>query len=81
MFSSGSDDTLYYQHCKKMKLDRQVGSKYFVTAANAGKILFLQEAAISFLKYTGKDKGNKLEQSVFENLQDSHALAHFKQMP
>lgn len=78
MFSSGSDDTLYYQHCKKMKLDRQVESRYFVTAANAGKVLFLREAAISFLKYTGKDKGNKLEQSVFENLQDSHALAHLK---
>ena len=31
----------YYQVCKKISLDKQVGSRYFVTASNAGKILFL----------------------------------------
>ena len=60
----------YYQQCTKIKLERQVGSRYFVTAANAGKILFLKDAANSFLKYVGKEKGNKLEQSVFQKLQD-----------
>ena len=32
----------------------QVGSRYFVSASNAVKIVFLKEAAIHFLKYTGK---------------------------
>ena len=41
-----------------------------MTAAKAGKVLFLREAAISFLEYTGKENGNKLEQSVFQKLQD-----------
>lgn len=68
----------YYQQCTKIKLERQVGSRYFVTAANAGKILFLKDAAISFLKYVGKEKGNKLEQSVFQKLQDPLELTHLK---
>ena len=73
-----SSEANYYQQCEKIKLDRQVGSRYFVTAANSGKILVLREAAISFLKYAGKEKGNKLEQSVFQKLQDPLELAHLK---
>jgi len=73
-----SSEATYYQQCAKIKLDRQVGSRYFVTAANAGKVLFLREAAISFLKYMGKEIGNKLEQSVFQKLQDPLELAHLK---
>ena len=53
-----SSEALYFQQCTKIRLERQVGSRYFVTAANAGKVFFLREAAISFLKYIGKDKGN-----------------------
>jgi len=45
-------------------LDRQIGSRYFVTTANAANIMFLKEAAVHFLKYTGKDTGNKLERDV-----------------
>ena len=30
----------YYQTCSKVNLHRQVGSRYFVSALNAGKILF-----------------------------------------
>lgn len=66
----------YYEQCRKIKLDRQVGSRYFVTAANAAKILFLQEAALDFLVYCGKHKGNKLETSVYQKLQDPTELAH-----
>ena len=69
---------MYYQQCTKIRLDRQVGRRYFVTAANAGKVFFLREAAISFLKYIEKGKGNKLEQSVFEKLQDSDEIAHLQ---
>ena len=67
-----SSEGLYYQKCMNIRLDRQIGSRYFVTAANAGKICFLQVSAISFLRYIGRDKGNKLEQSVFEKLHDSN---------
>ena len=38
----------YYQTCAKIKLDRQIGSRYFVTASNAGKILVLRQAALDF---------------------------------
>lgn len=58
-----------YQSCVKVTLNRQVGSRYFVTA-NAIKVIFLWDAAIQFLKFTGKDKGNKLEREVFRKLHD-----------
>ena len=52
----------YYQACLNVTLHRQVGSRYFVSAASAAKILFIKNAAIEFLKFTGKNKaGNKLE--------------------
>jgi len=69
---------LYYQSCCAVKLDRQVGSRYFVTAANAAKIMFLKEAALQFLKYTSKDDGNKLEKEVYRKLQESNELAQLK---
>jgi hypothetical protein len=53
--STSPSEGSYYEKCKKIRLDRQVGSRYFVTASNAGKVLFLREAAISFLKYSGKE--------------------------
>ena len=69
----------YYQACQNVTLHRQVGSRYFVSAANAAKILFIKDAAIEFLKFTGKDKtGNKLERDVFAKLNDSVELAHLK---
>ena len=68
----------YYQQCIKVSLERQVGSRYFVTACTAGKILFLQEAALEFLLYTGKDAGNRLEQDVFRKLQDPQELVQLK---
>ena len=50
-----------------------------MTAANATKIIFLKDAAIAFLKFTGKDRaGNKLEQNVFSKLHDSSELDHLK---
>lgn len=73
------DKASYYQQCSRIKLERQVGSRYFVTAANAGKIIFLCDAAIDFLHYTEKgEKGNKLEQTVFQKLQDKEELANLR---
>ena len=74
--TSNNDDRAYYQSCAKVRLHRQVGSRYFVTAANACKIVFLKDAAIDFFKFTGKDSGNRLERDVFTKLQDPIELAH-----
>ena len=71
-------DCAYLQACSKVHLHRQVGSRYFVSAANGCKILFLKNAAIEFLKFTGKDCGNKLERDVFAKLHDSIELDHLK---
>ena len=62
----------------RSRLHRQVGSRYFVTAANTCKIKFLRDAAVEFLKFTGRDAENKLEQNVFLKLQDPIELAHLK---
>ena len=62
----------------KIRLDRQVGSRYFVTASNAGKILFLREAALDFFIYTGKFDGNKLEQEVFQKLHNPDLLSQLR---
>ncbi len=68
---TSADKIKYFKDCATIKLDRQVGSRYFVTAANASKIVFLKDAAIQFLVYTGKSEtGNKLEKDVFSKLQD-----------
>ena len=68
----------YYQECRSVTFERQVGSRYFVSAANAGKILFMAPVAIEFLEYTGKCSGNKLEKSVYTKLKESKELAYLK---
>ena len=68
-----------YQSCASITLERQVGSHYFVSAANAVRIIFLKEAALHFLKYTVKiETGNKLESSVKEKLADPTVIACLK---
>ena len=78
--SCGNEDCAYryIKTCSEIHLHRQVGSRYFVSAANGCKILFLQDAAIEYLKFTGKDSGNRLERDVFIKLQDPVELAHLK---
>ena len=68
----------YYQQCKSVTFERQVGSRYFVSAANAGKIPFMAPVAVEFLEYTGKHSGNMLERSVYTKLKDSNELASLK---
>ena len=68
----------YFLSCQNTILERQVGSRYFVTAANAAKILYLKEAAIAFLEYTGKYQGNKLEKEVYTKLQDICMMTQLK---
>ena len=68
----------YYHCCASITLERQVGNRYFVTAANAAKILFLKDAAIHFLTYTGKDSGNKLERDLLGKLLSEVEIAHLR---
>ena len=76
---SGSDQAEYYAACSKVSLDRQVGSRYFVTAHNACKILFLIPAACKFLDHTGKSTdGNRLECDVYQKLHDPDELSRLK---
>jgi len=59
-------------------LDCQIGNRYFVTASNAAKIVFLKDAAAEFLKFTGRDSGNKLERDVYSKLNDCSELDALK---
>ena len=68
----------YYNLCASVTLDRQVGNRYFVTAANAAKILFLKDAAIDFLNYSGKSTGNKLEKDVYAKLHDETEITQLR---
>jgi len=68
----------YYNLCASVTLDRQVGNRYFVTAANAAKILFLKDAAIDFLNYSGKSTGNKLEKDVYAKLHDQTEITQLR---
>lgn len=72
-----ADDPLqeaYYSNCLGIVLERQVGNRYFVTAANAGKVLFLKRAALEYLVKTGKHLGNQLEREIYTKLQDPYQI-------
>ena len=72
------EDSCYYRSCAQVSLERQVGNRYFVSAANATRILFLVKAAMEYLQYTGKYEGNNLECTVFKKLLDTELLARLK---
>ena len=73
------DMVSYYKKCSEIRLSRQVGNRYFVSASNAGRILFLLPAAIKYLEFTGKSTGgNKLEKTVYGKLQDSKLVSALK---
>ena len=75
----GDKDQAYYRLCSSITLYRQVGSRYFVSAANACKILLIRQAAIEFLKFTRKHtSGNKLERDIYEKLQNSTEISQLK---
>ena len=65
----------YYKECQKIRLARQVGSRYFVTAHNATKILYLKEAALAYLEYFKK---NRLENEVYAKLKNPAVMAGLK---
>ena len=72
------DDLAYYSACRNITLERQVGSRYFVTASNASKLFFLKDAVMQFLEYSGKSDGNRLERDIYAKLKKNEELAHLK---
>ena len=72
------DELAFYSACRNTTLERQVGSRYFVTACNASRLFFLKDAVIRFLEYTGKSDGNRLERDVYAKLKNNEELAHLK---
>jgi hypothetical protein len=63
----------YYEKCTQIHLARQVGSRYFVSAYNAAKIIFLRMAALE-----RQFKRNKLEKEVYAKLQDPSVITSLK---
>ena len=43
------EEKAYYEYAQKVTLERQIGSRYYVTSCNAGCIYFLCSAMITFL--------------------------------
>ena len=71
--------TTYLNNVLKTNLERQVGSRYFVTAYNSSRIHFLYPAALDFLNHLRTVKTlNRLEQYVLSNLQDKVMLHNIK---
>ena len=48
--SGPKEKTKYYVQCQHVHLARQVGSRYFVSAHNAARIVFLRGAALDYLQ-------------------------------
>ena len=72
-----STRTTYLQNVLETNLERQVGSRYFVTVYNSAKIHFLRPAALEFLKYLEKVKNlNRLEQYVLSKVQDTVTMTN-----
>ncbi len=73
---NGTLDGEYFRSCANVT---QVGSRYFVSASNAAKIIHLKDAAIDFLSFTGKNEaGNKLEKEVHSKLHNPVELASLR---
>lgn len=69
--SQDASTSLYLENVLKTNLERQVGSRYFVTAYNSARIYFLYPAALEFLNDLNKRKSmNRLEQYVLSKLND-----------
>ena len=65
----------YQVHTTIHVLDHQVGNRYFVTAANAAKILFLGNR---FLELQCKSTGNKFEKDIYAKLHDQTEITQLR---
>ena len=74
---STGDEKEYYESAQKIVLECQVGSHYFVTSCNAGRLYFLHEAMVAFLKEQRLIKAlNCLKSSYLQKLHDPLLLAN-----
>ena len=65
----------YFNNAKSVYLKRQVGSRYYVTSCNAGRIFFLSKAMRNFLLEQKEIKQlNFLESTCLEKLSDIDLL-------
>jgi len=68
-----------YKELVKVHLARQVGSRYYITSYNAGRILCLSEAIKEFLAQEQQLKSlNKLEKEVQQKMEQTDILAQLK---
>ena len=68
---SCDDEKEYYTKAEMVFFERQVGSRYYVTSCNAGRVFYLKRAIIAFLKGQEFIKSlNQLESACLKKLQD-----------
>ena len=68
---SCDEEKEYYTKAEMVFFERQVGSRYYVTSCNAGRIFYLKRAMIAFLKEQELIKSlNQLESACLKKLQD-----------
>ena len=68
-----------YKELVKVHLARQVGSRYYITSYNAGRILCLSEAIKEFLAQEQQLKSlNKLEKEVQQKMEQTDILAQLQ---
>ena len=74
-----ADSETKYEQAATIKLQRQVGSRYFVTASNAARAFYLAPIAAEYLDHLSTTKTlNKLEQDVLKKLNNDSELAQLK---
>ena len=73
------EEKAYYESAQKVTLERQIGSRYYVTSRNAGCIYFLRSAMITFLHEKQLFKSlNRLESTCLRKLKDPVIVATLK---
>ena len=76
---STGEEKAYYESAQKVTLERQIGSRYYVTSRNAGRIHFLCRAMIAFLHERQLVKSlNRLESTCLLKLRDPIIIATLK---
>ena len=74
-----SSSSTYYESAQCVSLTRQVGSRYYVTSYNCGRLFFLKDAMLDFLNERKHIKHfNHLESACYQNLKNTNLLANAK---
>ena len=74
-----SEDAEALKAALGVRVERLVGSRYFVTARNAGRMFYLRSLAVRYLEATELRKElNGLERDVLANLRSRHGAALLK---